>query len=61
MLSAYGTQSAFVTAKMMNTRQSMLAIAGGVISTTAKTHIQLKKDEIAELRARIRVVAISAG
>ena len=45
-------------AKMTKTRQPMFAIAGGVISTTAKTHIQLKKDEIAEPRARMRVVVI---
>ncbi|OJT07525.1 hypothetical protein TRAPUB_1621 [Trametes pubescens] len=56
-----GTQSALKIAKMMKTRQFMLAIAGGVISTTAKTHIQLKNDEIAEPRARIRVVVIYTG
>ena len=46
---------------MMNTRQLMLAMAGGVISTTAKTHIQLKNEDMAEPRARIRVVVICEG
>lgn len=37
-----GTQQALKTAKMMKTRQLMFAIAGGVISTTAKTHLFTK-------------------
>ena len=53
-----GTHSAFVMANMIKTFQLMLAIAGGVISTTAKTHIQLKNDAMAEPRERIRVVVI---
>jgi len=72
-----GTQRALKTAKIINTRQLIFAIAGGVISTTANTHlrtrkfhalivigltlgtyIQLKKLDIEDPRARIRVVLI---